>query len=242
MATNNRKLMFKQLAQTVNKGIPSLIPPIDKHLTLIQTPNKPDGFIHPSSISKCARYMWFWMNMEPYSNYQPHSPQLQRIFDNGKAVEMMMLKRYHYEMGVMVDEETMTPNNPYRVRGRCDAIHYSDGLYRIVDYKTANSYSFENLSMTMPKYHYQISAYMWLLNINVGTILYYNKNTSELAESTIEAGHPDYKRSLEYIAEYNHNFDNKIIPDVSTIRKSCTNSSCPYFDTCMKYPESSVKC
>lgn len=238
---SSRKLLFKSVVQAQNQssGIPSLIPPIHKHLTLGQTPNTPDGFIHPSSIGKCPRYIWFWMHKLPYSNWQPHDAQLQLIFDNGKAVEMMMLKRYHYEMGILVDEEVLTPENSFRIRGRCDAILYSDGFYRIVDYKTANSYSFDN-NVPIAKYHYQLAAYMYILNVKIGTILYYNKNTSEMAESHITWDHPDFKKSWELIAEYNHNFDNKIAPDVTPIRKSCTHKTCPYFETCMKYPEEAV--
>lgn len=240
MSKTSRKLIFQQLQNIEKSGFPSLEDVLKSHLVSQQTQGTPDGFIHPSSLSKCPRYVWFHMNMIPYTNWHPHDPELQLTFDQGKAVEVMMFKRYFFEMNILVAEEKPIPENKHRVKGRCDVILWLDDEYYIVDIKTANNNSFTH-GVPYKSYEMQVAAYMIYLGIDKGKVFYYNKDNSQTIESNISITDQVVHDTRELINKFNTNFEHGIVPDVSKIRPKCTDKSCAYFSECMKYPEAEVR-
>lgn len=199
---SSKKLILSQMRTLKENRIPQLGPLIDKYLVDIQTPNNPDGFIHPSRLGGCPRYMFFWLKKEPFTEWQPHDARLQKIFDNGFAVEISMFKKYFDKMGLMVGQEVNLPSNPYRVKGRCDVILWWQNDYWVVDIKTANSFSFEN-NIPNHNYHLQLATYMRFLGIPKGKIFYYNKNTSETAESFVSSQDSVYDEAFRLIQMHN---------------------------------------
>lgn len=79
-------------------------------------------------------------------------------------------------------EEVGVSNEEYNVGGHCDAIIKlsSNQEFQIIDFKTAGTYMWKEVidGKNVPvNYHIvQLNAYMWLLDINSGYILYENRD------------------------------------------------------------------
>lgn len=81
----------------------------------------------------------------------------------------------------IIYEEVCVENKDYNVRGHCDAIiKLSDEHeFQIVDFKTAGGSAWESIEKeNIPKNSYivQLNAYMWLLGINSGYIMYEHRD------------------------------------------------------------------
>lgn len=203
-----------------------------------QIPRKPNGKIHPSSIGSCPRQMYFNMKMVPYSNWRPVNADVKRIFDIGHSIENFILRDF-YDLNILVASQVKIDYEPDRFSGTCDAIVHWDGLTRIVDIKTANK---ENFYGKIPhkKYLYQLSSYMIYSGIPQGFLYYFCKNDSKTDEIHLKITDPVVKETDGLIKMYNFNFNNNIIPNVEEIRPKCNDKSCPYFNHCMRYPETHV--
>lgn len=236
---NTRRLLVKQLQQQQQSKSYSIEERINKRLLRDQSPREPDGKIHPSQIGDCPRYIFFFMKKLAYTNYTPHSAQLQRIFDVGKDHEVRVKKRLK-AINILVAVDVPIAENPMRVKGTADAIVYIDDKYFVVEIKTANDGQFK-YHVPHKKYKYQCAAYMYFLDIPDGKIYYSNKNDQTEVEIEMDINDPIVTEMLELVRQYNYNFDNNIVPDVQHIRPKCSATSCWYYNQCMKYPEQAVR-
>lgn len=212
-----------------------------------QKPRKPDGKIHPSMIGTCPRRMFFHMKQIPYSNWKPNSPELQMTFEIGHAIESVILKLWR-EQNQLITTQKSIPKNNDRVSGSLDAVyHTSLGVYCLVDVKSANDFSFntqvgsDDPTSYHRKYKYQIATYMMYFDLPVGVLFYVNKNNSEMVSIQITREDPIIQETRSIIDMYNRNFEASIAPDVSTIRPSCSEDSCPWYKTCCEMPEQSCR-
>lgn len=226
---------------------------IDDYFFRTQAPRQPDGFIHPSSIGDCPRYIFFWMQKVPFTDWRPHDPQLMRIFAMGKVWEMEQ-KRIFRNMNILVATEVPIPINKDRVKGKADSIIYWRGNYWLLEQKTANSASY-TYKTPHKDYKYQIATYEMYLKIPAGKLFYTNKDTSaeKIYKIFDDGNDPIFAEVKSLIASYNYNYVNRIVPDVTALdtdkktnlpkgrNQMCNNKSCPYFTHCMQYPEHAVR-
>lgn len=226
---------------------------IDDYFFRSQTKRKPDGYIHPSSIGECPRYIFFWMQKIPYTDWRPHDAGLMRIFAMGKVWETEQ-KRIFRNMNILVATEVPIPKNRDRVKGKADSIVFWRGQYFILEQKTANAAQFTYRTPHL-SYKYQLAAYEMYLKIPSGKLFYTNKDTcAEKIYKLFDDGNdPIFAEVKSLIASYNYNYVNRIVPDVTALdmdkktktplgRKSvCNNKNCAYFTHCMQYPEQAVR-
>lgn len=230
-----KKKLYNNIQHILYNTKKSIEDHCDDVLINTQSSRQPDGKIHPSSIGSCPRRIFFFMKKVPYTDNYPHSAQLQRIFDMGVDHELRM-KRTLRLANILVDVDVPIPDNNDRVSGVCDAVVLLDNEYVVCEIKTANDFSFKN-SIPHLNYKYQTACYMIYLNLNSGIIFYQNKNDSSQVEIFINKSDSIINEVQELIKFYNYNFDNNILPDVTTIKPTCTNKSCPYFTKCSSFSE-----
>lgn len=200
-----------------------------------QHPRKPDGYIHPSGMGGCPRKMFFWMKKIPLTEFKPFSPETMRIFDMGHAVEKITVKSF-FEQNILVAEQVPVVSEQDRVRGTLDAILRLDNKYYIVDVKSACDSQFK-FSTPHKHYLYQVATYMFYTGIYRGKLYYVNKDNGADKEFDLTVHDSIFKEAQNLIRQYNRNYEENLIPDVTDIRPKCTSKSCYYYSKCMSYSE-----
>lgn len=87
------------------------------------------------------------------------------------------------EMGYLNDVEVRVELKEYHVRGTVDGV-CSDG--QVAEFKSMNSYGFDNLLGPREDHLRQVHAYMLALDTKGARILYENKNSQEIKEFDID--------------------------------------------------------
>ena len=141
------------------------------------------GVFFPSSIgSTCDRAVYNDYNA--IEKYEPISPQLQRVFDYGHDFEDRLHKTFKKSLvGDLVGVEVKTRiDNPFPCSGRIDFLVRDPkrGIV-VIELKTINDKGFEALS-DVPKWEHfvQIQCYLHMYNLEHGSVVYLNKNDSDM--------------------------------------------------------------
>jgi len=180
-----------------------ITPLIDKYLLLRQTPDKDIyvmlhskdkrvGGFHPSSLSKCAREIYY--GYKGYERDRVPTAVNEKCFDVGHVVEGCY-GRYFEEMDEM---EKKTPGlfNGFKLIGsnikgenkeleifyEYDKIVEINKMQYLLDIKTTKDGEYGWGSMPHPHYILQVQIYMFLTGVHNGVLIYQNKNTQIQAE------------------------------------------------------------
>jgi CRISPR/Cas system-associated exonuclease Cas4 (RecB family) len=138
-----------------------------------------------------------------YSGVEPHDhidPRLRRIFDTGTMIHLQ-LQDYLKQIAARSDgTERFTDEKPIfpstsKAADILDIISTTDGEYEIIgddnvrwilEIKSINTDEFKSMSKPKEEHVVQSNVYMGCLDIPVSLVLYYDKNTSSMAEYLVK--------------------------------------------------------
>ncbi len=136
---------------------------------------------HCSAIGNpCDRYLWLhWNRLLPEEDIDQVK---QRIFDHGNATEERYTK--YFENGIMyIDREVKAINEYPPISGRADFLLTAPkaGIKRfIIELKTINGRGYDGLQVPKVEHEIQLQAYLNILDIPFGIVLYENKNDQKV--------------------------------------------------------------
>lgn len=161
----------------------------------------------------------------------------------------------------VIYEEVSMKNDEYNVAGNCDAIvKLSDKHeFQVIDFKTAGNYTWKETveGKNAPvNYHIvQVNAYMWLLGINSGYIIYENRDKLCHKEFFIKRDEYIVDRIKHQLKYQNYHIQNGTVPppndpafismsEVGPDKGQCKGygygpgklAPCPYYHLC--WPQS----
>lgn len=208
---------------------------------------KSKGF-GPSKNSECAR---FWV----YSFRGAFFPadfngRVQRIFDNGHAVHDRIYK-YLDNMGVL--EQTEHPifievesekGVKFPIHGFVDAIIEWKGR-SIVEVKSISEVGFMHRKLRRaPKDEHikQVKIYLHIMDLDIGYVIYENKNTQELLVLTVEKDDEYIRKLFNKYGKFWQAYQDGILPKRPYKSKdSAACKYCPLRDPCWEDVEGDKK-
>jgi len=156
-----------------------LVKQIDSHLMNTQPAQRANVF-YPSLLGNtCDRYLYIAYHGKAHE--QDITAQTQRIFDNGNYLENRM-EEYFTALDMMIEREKVVTLDTPPISGRVDFIvkHAEYGEVA-VELKSINSRGFGALKQgPKPEHVIQLQIYLNLLPLDIGVILYENKNDQQL--------------------------------------------------------------
>lgn len=144
-------------------------------------------FLHPSSIMGCARsFCYKFMDAPVYAKAAgsvEDSARTMRIFGNGDYFHLRMQVLF-VRMGLCKLNDVEVEFETGDEQGTADVIITLDGARGVVDFKSANEYSFNSIRENALDYknEMQLRIYMEKFGVKYGILLYENKNTQLLKE------------------------------------------------------------
>lgn len=183
------------------------------------------GF-HPSYGYSCKRR---WVLLFRGAEYEKKfNDRTQRIFDNGHAVHDRW-RKYFEDMGILVEGEVEVKiNDPVPIRGHADGILDWNG-HRLYELKSINSNRFEFRRMYKKpdeKTYLQAQMYLYSLNLNVGIVIYENKNTQEVLMFEIEKDDAVIQKELRRLTKIYNMYKEDKLPARPYKRESDNCSQC----------------
>ena len=143
-----------------------------------------------------------------------------------------------YEMNIEQKgyESMIDLKHPYPVRFACDGIVRFKGKVYLLEIKTSEFSSWNELMAPKPKHLDQIKTYSMLLGINDVIFLYQDRQYGGLKCFEIHidtAEHTKLKQRMDRVLEL---VEANIAPDgLPRGDLDCTSSMCPYFKTCKEW-------
>ena len=134
---------------------------------------------HPSSLGNpCDRYLYLhYHGLLPVKQIDP---QLRRIFDHGNATEGRY-RKYFEKMKVLVGQEVRARLDNPPISGRADfQLFFQQYGHVLIELKTINDTNFKKLTEPQPEHRVQLQVYLNILNIDIGIVLYENKNNQAI--------------------------------------------------------------
>lgn len=136
---------------------------------------------------------FLWLEYNKPKGYIPREfgVQVERKLRLGKILEEEIISWIQFGGGILDGQQCTFSDFNGKFRGHNDGIwEYSENKY-ILEIKTANDSSFNKflyneLHKSHPMYYGQIQEYMYYSKIYQAIILFYNKNTSDLACKLID--------------------------------------------------------
>lgn len=236
-----RKVLDEKMVPESSDLEQSLLDGIDKAISRVIVPRykKNNGF-HPSTTNECARYaVYLFRGIELP---QTHSPQVQRIFDNGHAMHERVTG-YFKEMGILVhDEYPISHKNP-PLEGTLDAIIEWDGP-KVVEIKSIGDAGFiyRKLYHKPKDEHYrQIQLYMHSTGIFEGFLLYENKNTQELLPIHVHYDEPFILKLFKKYDKIYGAYEKGILPARPYKSTSVKCERCQLKEHCFSDPDEGQK-
>ncbi|MEK6904078.1 MAG: PD-(D/E)XK nuclease family protein [Nanoarchaeota archaeon] len=184
-----------------------------------------------TDVAECPRVVYFSFKNFPKKE---HEPRILRVMHNGDFVHQRM-GNVLTEMKVLepANTEIPIPENDL-FRGRADAIIEIEGEKYVVDFKSANTYTFRSLQAPKPEHIKQVQLYMHYLGIKKGLLFYECKNTQDIKEFPV-----DYDVNIvnEIIQEFyllKSKIENNIVPDIPAWIEQWKCERCPFLESCKK--------
>ena len=167
-------------------------------------------------VMGCGRKMYYrYIGIEAHEHIEP---RLRRIFDTGTMIHLQ-LQDYMTQIckrsdgtEKFEDEKPIDPQTS-KAADLLDILSTTDGLYEIVtednirflvEIKSINTDEFKSMSRAKEEHTVQSTFYMGCLDVPVCVILYYDKNTSAMAEYAVKFLRPLWDaivRKLKYVRE-----------------------------------------
>lgn len=138
------------------------------------------------------------------TGYNYISPRMKRIFHNGNHVHKRII-RYLVNQNVVTGIEVKI--NTRLLRGRADAIIFSDGKIAVLEVKSIKKEHFEKLREYCDrKVFLQIQLYLHFLKIDDGIILFECKDDQRLKEFHIKRKPRTAKEQFKYFSKLKTKF------------------------------------
>lgn len=144
-----------------------------------------------------------------------------------------------YEYTLEEDEESMETRISVEyppIRFACDGILNVDGIYYLLEIKTAEHSSFNELTDPKPIHVDQIRCYSAILGLHRALVVYQDRQYGDIKcyEMTVSSNVTgDVFSTMQRIL---HAVDSNLAPARLEDRSSeCTSSSCPYFNKCLEW-------
>jgi CRISPR/Cas system-associated exonuclease Cas4 (RecB family) len=172
----------------------------------------------------CSRKLYYrYIGTEAHDHIEP---RLRRIFNTGTMIHIQ-LQNYLKEICArsggteqFKDEKPIFPNTS-KTADILDIVSTTDGEYEIfgvdnvrwlVEIKSINTDEFKTMSKPKEEHVVQSNVYMGCLDIPVSLILYYDKNTSSMAE---------------YLVKFNHDLWDAVVIKINYVRDFATEEKEP---------------
>jgi len=199
--------------------------------------DKKDRYFYVTDIVKCRRQIYYqWTNADK----TPYDISSLLRFDVGNAVHMILMRYLFQRRNIrVVSSEVDLPYEKCNglIHGRADAIITIKGEneLRVVDLKSIASYGFKRVKDGEEKEEYllQVQLYMYFFDINKGSILYMNKDTSALFEQEVERDDKKIEKLVEEFIQLKEKLDRGEKPDRRKI-KDWHCDWCPYKNICLE--------
>jgi len=157
----------------------SVIDIIDEHLLSLNGPYRTGGWIHPSSIGKCRRGVYYELMDAPGEMVDEADER--KLPEVGNAIHRMVQE--------WITARTSAKEFTSETRMRFPAFKFSfrcDGIFVVKDWvleiKTISDSAFTALQVPRPQDLGQVHCYMYTLDIPRCILLYVNRNTGEMKE------------------------------------------------------------
>ncbi len=192
------------------------------------------GF-HPSNTTECPRYLVYMFRGEwlpPHNN-----PRLQRIFDTGHSMHKRM-GDYFEKMGIVVALEKSVNTTLYHIdkdgkkwpvpiEGTCDGIIDWNG-HKVIEFKSISDMGFAQrrvFGKPKPDHVRQTQIYLAALDLQIGYVIYENKNNQEILIFEVERDQVFLDKLFKKYAKIFKTFKDGKLP---TRYKSPTCANCQY--------------
>jgi len=177
-------MALKNLLKSLSRGESYQIGPVwDKFLEDKNTgETRAPGRFHPSSISRfsCPRELLYKFIGVTISNKIP--AETLRIFWVGSVIHEALQDNL-LKSGALKQAEVKAKDEDYLLSGSADGIS-ADGK-ELLEFKTINQENFRMLNAPKEAHIDQIHLYLYMLQLRLAKIIYFNKNTSEMKEYAV---------------------------------------------------------
>lgn len=147
-----------------------------------------------------------------------------------------LFKDYDWDIEQKGYESMISMRKPYPVRFACDGIVYFEGKIRLLEIKTSEYSSWQDLMAPKPKHLDQIKTYSMLLRIPDVIFLYQDRQYGEVKcfeVSVLEYEWTDLQQRMTRVMEL---AEANIAPEGLPVGDpDCTPSMCPYRETCKQW-------
>lgn len=205
--------------------------------------NRPeDGWFHPSELDGCS--VSIYLNKvfgKPNNKKGDFSPEGKMAVTLGHAIhEMLENAMYRSDIGTSFKHEVPLESPTERIKGTCDGI-LDMGKHRyILEFKSCKSEWFDKYRFIPDKKHVQqVHCYMFMANIRVAYIIYYNKNDNKFKQHRIEYKMSIMQPILDRLRSIRTSVMTRTVPtDKRFISCDVLNKprkACPNYMRCLKF-------
>ena len=220
----------------------------DKYISSLNDKNTDDRYkgkehwFHASSAGTCVRKQYY-RHVEKVTE-PPFSKDTMRLFRLGNLVhddiqEAVLLHSKDTNTEVYIEKEIQIDS--WNVRGFLDLLVVSDN--ELYDIKTCNHKKFKSISGDLNRFNEPINYYLQLATygywyeqksgkeLSKMSLLYYNKDTSEMHEIQVDKNYIDQAQSYWFNVKQQVNYEPEIKLGVAPRAKWECNY-CNYFEHC----------
>ena len=201
-----------------------------------------DHWFHSSGLGRCSREpYWNWIYGKPNNKKGEFPPSARWSLEIGKKVHDLLEGFAKKSPLEEVRQEVRLEHAPTRLRGSCDLMVIHEGFEYLVEFKTTNSRFYEIFKRIPKEDHImQLQSYLFMSNIQVGYIVYFNKDNNQMVSHRIDLN-MDYV-DREIIQKINHQRECIEKREMPTKFLSCPSDdpkdlkkSCPNYLRCKNY-------
>ena len=212
---------------------PSLVGLIDDHL---EARTIKQEFFRPSMLFGCDRANVFHYKQSAPFHPQRQGPRMQRILDNGTAIHEVIqgylsnLTEWYF----VKESRVLKKVAGAWIRGSCDGVLiHRETLYKFaIEIKTISHDEFLKLTKPKPWHIRQASVYAKLQGLRFVVILYWDKNTHNLKEFTVEVDEELWKEVRGRVKKLIGFVERRELPEFNA--EQCDPTFCQYVDHCAK--------
>lgn len=257
-----RGVNFAHLARFNSAASSDFLRLYESHLEkqlLEEAAKPPSKNIAPSGL-RCARLQWFRLRgvtpdtpktVDTTSHFQAQigtachriiqSNLVKALGDNWISVKDYLQKfpiPYEYELTEDEDslETKVAITSPFHMHFACDGIIFLNGEYWLLEIKTAEYDSFDNLTDVKAIHREQIKTYATVLNLNRVLVLYQDRLYGKLKCYEMKVSTSERQAVLDRIDSIEIAVETNIAPDrLPTGDPWCSRSRCQFYESCRRW-------
>lgn len=157
---------------------------------------------YASGLGSCLRGMYLSrLGLKPD---QELTDRELRVFDVGNQMEDWLVGLLKQQKDIEVETQVRVESKEHHISGKCDALVLYAGEKEVKEIKTKHSKAFWYMTKEgkpMRQHEQQLWVYLWLLNVDKGTIVYLSKDDLAIAEFPVRRD--DKKLEAEVMSQLN---------------------------------------